>query len=319
MLLARAAKGKGPFARLSVRMSSSWATVPFFQVDSFASAPFSGNPAAVLLLDNSARLSDTSLARIAAENNLSETSFVWPRYGASSDHVDEYDLRWFTPTKEIALCGHGTLAAAAAVLSHETTSTSTSGQIPSAQHSAAAATSPPPPPPPPSPPAASPLATTAAPPPLPAAPPRRLTFHTLSGPLVASLIAPTPPDSPVECPTIELDFPSNVPEVLPDEPQTERDRALRELAEVVLSESGCALPVEALVYCSHTRKLIVHCAGGGDGDAASTIEGLCVPAPERLLAAHDGSLVTGVSLLATGGCGEHADADFTSRYFAPVM
>lgn len=84
---------------------------PLFQVDAFAEGVFSGNPAAVVPLD--AWLPDATLAAIAAENNLSETAFFIPLGGERG-----YHLRWFTPTFEIDLCGHATLAAAY-VLFHE--------------------------------------------------------------------------------------------------------------------------------------------------------------------------------------------------------
>jgi PhzF family phenazine biosynthesis protein len=74
-----------------------------YQVDAFANQVFSGNPAAVVLLPKA--LPDSILQAIAAENNLSETAFV--RMDTSP-----YQLRWFTPTTEVALCGHATLAAA---------------------------------------------------------------------------------------------------------------------------------------------------------------------------------------------------------------
>ena len=77
--------------------------LPLYQVDAFASEVFSGNPAAVCLLD--AWLNDIQLQAIAAENNLSETAFL-----VRND--DGFDLRWFTPVTEVALCGHGTLASA---------------------------------------------------------------------------------------------------------------------------------------------------------------------------------------------------------------
>ncbi|MGB1465560.1 MAG: PhzF family phenazine biosynthesis protein [Alcanivorax nanhaiticus] len=74
-----------------------------YQVDAFTSALFGGNPAAVVPLD--CWLDDSLLQNIALENNLSETAFIVP---------DEqgYALRWFTPTVEVDLCGHATLAAA---------------------------------------------------------------------------------------------------------------------------------------------------------------------------------------------------------------
>jgi PhzF family phenazine biosynthesis protein len=80
--------------------------LPFFQVDAFASAPFEGNPAAVIPLES--WLPDDILQAIAAENNLSETAFTIPSEGGEAD----YDLRWFTPTVEVDLCGHATLASA---------------------------------------------------------------------------------------------------------------------------------------------------------------------------------------------------------------
>jgi len=74
---------------------------PLFQVDAFTGNVFSGNPAAVCPLEQ--WLDDSLMQSIAAENNLSETAF----FVQSGDH---YDLRWFTPTTEIELCGHATLA-----------------------------------------------------------------------------------------------------------------------------------------------------------------------------------------------------------------
>ncbi len=76
----------------------------FIQVDAFADRPFTGNPAAVMPLDRE-WLPDEMLQAIAAENNLSETAFTVPARGDA-----DYELRWFTPTTEIAFCGHATLA-----------------------------------------------------------------------------------------------------------------------------------------------------------------------------------------------------------------
>lgn len=78
-------------------------TYPIHHVDAFADRQFSGNPAAVVLLEE--WLDDAVLQAIAAENNLSETAFVIPAVGQSQ-------LRWFSPAQEIDLCGHATLAAA---------------------------------------------------------------------------------------------------------------------------------------------------------------------------------------------------------------
>ena len=80
-------------------------SIPFFQVDAFAEAPLTGNPAAVMPLER--WLDEGVMQAIAAENNLSETAFTVP-----SDRDDaDFDLRWFTPTSEVDLCGHATLAA----------------------------------------------------------------------------------------------------------------------------------------------------------------------------------------------------------------
>ena len=86
--------------------------IPLYQIDSFATKVFEGNPAGVCPLD--AWLDDDVMQAIAAENNLSETAFVVPDAGGEAD----YGLRWFTPTAEIDLCGHATLATAW-VLFHE--------------------------------------------------------------------------------------------------------------------------------------------------------------------------------------------------------
>lgn len=74
------------------------------QVDAFADRPFTGNPAAVMPLEE--WLPDEILQAIAGENNLSETAFTIP----ATDGAADYELRWFTPTVEVVLCGHATLA-----------------------------------------------------------------------------------------------------------------------------------------------------------------------------------------------------------------
>jgi len=73
-----------------------------YQVDAFANSVFEGNPAAVCPLDT--WLDDAVMQSIAAENNLAETAFI-----PKDDH---YAIRWFTPTMEVELCGHATLASA---------------------------------------------------------------------------------------------------------------------------------------------------------------------------------------------------------------
>ena len=79
---------------------------PIFQIDAFADRPFAGNPAAVCLLDGPADVG--WMQRVAAEMNLSETAFLHAV-------TDGFALRWFTPTAEVPLCGHATLASAHAL------------------------------------------------------------------------------------------------------------------------------------------------------------------------------------------------------------
>lgn len=81
--------------------------ISIFQVDAFATRRFAGNPAAVMPMKDF--LEDAVLQAIAAENNLAETAFLVPDRG-------DYRLRWFTPTIEVPLCGHATLASAAVVM-----------------------------------------------------------------------------------------------------------------------------------------------------------------------------------------------------------
>jgi len=88
--------------------------IPFAQIDAFAETAFGGNPAAVMPL--TAWLADDVLQSIASENNLSETAFIVPHDGDDAD----FDLRWFTPAAEVALCGHATLASGHFVLSSDT-------------------------------------------------------------------------------------------------------------------------------------------------------------------------------------------------------
>ncbi len=85
--------------------------MPLFQVDAFTDVPFSGNPAAVYI--SSAFPSDRWMQHLAEEMNLSETAFLVPT-DPSADPA-AYRLRWFTPTHEVDLCGHATLAAAHAI------------------------------------------------------------------------------------------------------------------------------------------------------------------------------------------------------------
>ena len=77
--------------------------IPIFQVDAFTDRPFAGNPAAVCVLD--APGDERWMQRVAQEMNLSETAFLLRQ-------ADGFHLRWFTPTVEVDLCGHATLASA---------------------------------------------------------------------------------------------------------------------------------------------------------------------------------------------------------------
>ena len=87
--------------------------IPFAQIDAFAREAFAGNPAAVMPLTK--WLDDDVLQKIAEENNLSETAFIIPDASGAAD----FELRWFTPTAEVVLCGHATLASGHFVLSSD--------------------------------------------------------------------------------------------------------------------------------------------------------------------------------------------------------
>ena len=80
-----------------------------YQVDAFASTLFSGNPAAVVILESP--LSEDLMQSIALENNLSETAFI-------NINESPIPIRWFTPTLEVDLCGHATMASAKILFEH---------------------------------------------------------------------------------------------------------------------------------------------------------------------------------------------------------
>jgi len=84
-------------------------TAKIYQVDAFTNRLFGGNPAAVVPL--ASWLDDKTLQAVAMENNLAETAFIVPANGG-------YELRWFTPASEVALCGHATLATAHVLFHH---------------------------------------------------------------------------------------------------------------------------------------------------------------------------------------------------------
>ena len=83
--------------------------IALYQVDAFTSELFTGNPAAVCILDE--WLDDARLQAIATENNLSETAFL-----LKSD--EGFEIRWFTPVTEVPLCGHATLASAFVIFNY---------------------------------------------------------------------------------------------------------------------------------------------------------------------------------------------------------
>ena len=83
--------------------------VKIYQVDAFTNRLFGGNPAAVVPLES--WLDDKTLQAVAMENNLAETAYIVPVDGG-------YELRWFTPASEVALCGHATLATAHVLVHH---------------------------------------------------------------------------------------------------------------------------------------------------------------------------------------------------------
>lgn len=82
---------------------------PIYQVDAFTGRLFSGNPAAVVFCESG--LSHEIMQSIALENNLSDTAFVVPM-------GESYQIRWFTPSVEVDLCGHATLASAHVIFNH---------------------------------------------------------------------------------------------------------------------------------------------------------------------------------------------------------
>jgi predicted PhzF superfamily epimerase YddE/YHI9 len=88
-------------------------SIPYWHVDAFAERPFTGNQAAVMIFD--AWPEDAVLQAIGAENNFAETAFIVPGGTGEAD----WELRWFTPTVEIRLCGHATLAAGHVLLTGE--------------------------------------------------------------------------------------------------------------------------------------------------------------------------------------------------------
>lgn len=87
-------------------------SIPYWHVDAFSARPFGGNQAAVMVLEQWP--ADEMLVKIGAENLFAETAFLVP--GATGEA--DWELRWCTPTYEIALCGHATLASGHVLLAH---------------------------------------------------------------------------------------------------------------------------------------------------------------------------------------------------------
>lgn len=87
--------------------------LPYWHVDAFADRPFAGNQAAVMPLES--WLPDAVLQAIAEENNFAETAFVVRDETGAAD----WELRWFTPTSEVKLCGHATLASGHVLLTRD--------------------------------------------------------------------------------------------------------------------------------------------------------------------------------------------------------
>lgn len=84
--------------------------IPYYEIHAFTKKKFAGNPAGVCILANE-WLRDDLMQQIAAENNLAETAFLIER-------AQHWDLRWMTPTVEVDLCGHATLASAHVIFHH---------------------------------------------------------------------------------------------------------------------------------------------------------------------------------------------------------
>jgi len=103
------AAGSEPQKKTTTATKGAGTGLPIYTVDSFTDEPFSGNPAGVCLVPPRAELSELTMKRIAREMNLSETAFVQPLLGGTPS---KFRLRWFTPTTEVHLCGHATLATA---------------------------------------------------------------------------------------------------------------------------------------------------------------------------------------------------------------
>lgn len=307
-----------PMLARHARAMSSYVSVPFFHVDSFSKTPYGGNPAAVVLLPAALpALDDATMAKVAAENNLSETCFVVPLSASPSADFGagaEFHLRWFTPKKEVALCGHGTLAVATALFSKSVgnpnaclTFHTLSGALTAARTGEGGA------------------------------------LIELNFPMNTPRVVRAGDAAP-EAVAKEEDAEWRPKEAL-------HATCLR-VARLVLrlAGGGDTLEIDTLAHDANTRKLIVHTRAvepsnsGGSGSkggvspkgAAARAEraardlaalvALKVPSPDAVLEGHAGEVVTGVSIVVAGasgggGGGEGDEVvggyDFASRYFSP--
>lgn len=87
-------------------------SVDFYHVDAFAKSPFSGNPAAVIIFSQQTHFDDDKLLQsLATEFSLPATAFLLAATSKTEDQVPKFQIKWFSPTNRIPICGHGTLAA----------------------------------------------------------------------------------------------------------------------------------------------------------------------------------------------------------------
>ncbi len=113
----RPAKSKAGTKRVTNRSPVKAASLPYYHVDVFTSRIFHGNPAGVVPLDS--WLPDGAMQAIAAENNLAETAFfVKEKPKGGKGGAPRYHIRWFSPTIEVDLCGHATIASAHVLWNH---------------------------------------------------------------------------------------------------------------------------------------------------------------------------------------------------------
>ncbi|XP_028845384.1 phenazine biosynthesis-like domain-containing protein 1 isoform X1 [Denticeps clupeoides] len=251
--------------------------VPIYFVDAFTNLPFKGNPAAVCLLQHA--LQDEMYQKIAAEINLSETAFVIPL--KSSDFTSEarFALRWFTPTNEVPLCGHATLASAAVLFylrskvlpctKHSFTSNHLLIlRIPHCLH-------------------VWPYNTTVTENINPA-----VVFETLSGDLCVRQNGES----------LVMDFPLNKP--IPLDPH--------EFTNLIQVALGDLVPQDVR-YCHATKKLLVRLADTCDRSVLTSLK----PDPEKLLRTESRGKITSLIVTMKGAPTCQPGYDFYSRNFAP--